>query len=262
MFRTRIRELRESDGFKSQQSFANAFGVAQSTVGNWEAGTREPNYEMAQKLANFFHVSVDYLLGREDVLRTFPTGEPWRKDQEEDYRNAKSDNERMRMLSIFGYDKARENEAKRLFPKQFNVIPMYEKIGDVVSFPIVASVCAGYNGLAVEEYAEETEEIPVSMFKGYSASEVRVFRVSGESMYPRFLDGDKVLVHIQEDVDDGEVAVVLYNGDEATLKKVNHIPGGVELIPYNPEYQTKRITGADAKQVRIFGKVLKLIRDV
>ena len=153
-------------------------------------------------------------------------------------------------------------EGKIKLSPQHNIVPFSEPTGDVVSFPIVASVCAGYNGLAVEEYAEETEEIPASMFKGYLASEVRVFRVSGESMYPRFLDGDKVLVHIQEDVDDGEVAVVLYNGDEATLKKVNHIPGGVELVPYNPEYQTKRITGADAKQVRIFGKVLKLIRDV
>lgn len=152
-------------------------------------------------------------------------------------------------------------EGKIKLPMQ-NVVPFSESAGDVISFPIIASVCAGYNGLAVEEYAEETEEIPASMFKGYSASEVRVFRVSGESMYPRFLDGDKVLVHIQDDVDNGEVAVVLYNGDEATLKKVNHIPGGVELVPYNPEYQTKRITGADAKQVRIFGKVLKLIRDV
>lgn len=64
-FRTRIRELRESSGYKSQQSFADAFGVAQSTVGNWEAGKREPNYETTLRLAQFFGVSVDYLLGRD-----------------------------------------------------------------------------------------------------------------------------------------------------------------------------------------------------
>lgn len=64
MFRTRLRELREAAGYRSQQAFANAFGVAQSTVGNWEAGKREPNYETTLRLARFFHVSLDYLLGK------------------------------------------------------------------------------------------------------------------------------------------------------------------------------------------------------
>lgn len=69
LFRTRIRELRERFGFNSQQSFADAFGVAQSTVGNWEAGKREPNYETTIRLADFFHTSIDYLLGREDIKK-------------------------------------------------------------------------------------------------------------------------------------------------------------------------------------------------
>lgn len=262
MFRTRIRELRESAGYKSQKSFADAFGVAQSTVGNWEAGTREPNHETVQKLADFFHVPVGYLLGKENTLKTFPTGDPWSKDEEQDYFSAKSDEEKKRMLSIFGYDKNRESEAKRLFPEQFTIVPFSEPMTDAVSFPIIASVSAGYNGLALEEYTEEKEIIPRSMFNGYPVDEIRVLRVSGESMYPRFMDGDRVLVHVQDDVDDGDVAVVIYNGDESTLKRLYHIPGGVELVPYNPEYQTKRITGPEASRVRIFGKVLKLIRDV
>lgn len=72
-FRTRIRELRESSGYKSQQSFADAFGVAQSTVGGWESGKREPNYETTLRLAQFFDVSVDYLLGRDDDPQQSPT---------------------------------------------------------------------------------------------------------------------------------------------------------------------------------------------
>ncbi len=63
MFQTRLKELREGAGYKSQQAFADAFGVAQSTVGNWEAGKREPNYETTMRLARFFGVSVDDLLG-------------------------------------------------------------------------------------------------------------------------------------------------------------------------------------------------------
>ena len=62
MFKTRLRELREANGYKSQQAFADAFGVAQSTVGNWEAGKREPSYETIARLARFFNVPVGCLL--------------------------------------------------------------------------------------------------------------------------------------------------------------------------------------------------------
>lgn len=78
MFRVRLRELREAAGFKSQQAFADAFGVAQSTVGNWEAGKREPNFETAIRLAQFFGVSVDSLLLGEKVPASEPEGgNPW-----------------------------------------------------------------------------------------------------------------------------------------------------------------------------------------
>ena len=62
MFQTRLRELRELSGYKSQQAFADAFGVAQSTVGGWESGKREPNYETTLRLSNFFGVPVGCLL--------------------------------------------------------------------------------------------------------------------------------------------------------------------------------------------------------
>ena len=37
VFQTRLRELREAAGYKTQQAFADAFGVAQSTIGNWKS---------------------------------------------------------------------------------------------------------------------------------------------------------------------------------------------------------------------------------
>lgn len=63
MFSIRLKELREKKGYFSQQSFADAFGVAQSTVGGWESGKREPNHSTTIKLANFLGVTVDALLG-------------------------------------------------------------------------------------------------------------------------------------------------------------------------------------------------------
>ena len=72
MFRFRIRNLREAAGYKSQYAFAQAFGVAQSTVAGWEGGKREPNYATTIRLADFFGVSVDYLLGHTDTKDSAP----------------------------------------------------------------------------------------------------------------------------------------------------------------------------------------------
>jgi len=143
-----------------------------------------------------------------------------------------------------------------------NISVFSEPLGEVVTFPILASVAAGYNGLAREEYSDEVEALPRSFLRGYDPAELRVLRIHGDSMYPRFLDGDRVLVHLQSAVDDGETAVVFYNGDEATVKRVYRRPNAVELVPFNPEYPPRRIEGIDLEQFQIFGKVIKLIRDV
>lgn len=99
MFRFRIRELRENNGYPSQQAFANVFGVPQFTVANWEAGKREPNYQTTIRLADFFCVSVDYLLGHSDarednVITTVPRSDELTKAELEllfAYRKASDD---------------------------------------------------------------------------------------------------------------------------------------------------------------------------
>ena len=65
-FSENIKLLRIKNGFKTQQSFATAFGIGQTTIANWENGRREPSFVTMQKLAVFFKVSVDYLLGCQD----------------------------------------------------------------------------------------------------------------------------------------------------------------------------------------------------
>lgn len=63
-FSIRLKQLRESSG-DSQYAFADKFGISQSTIGNWEAGKREPSFGTLLNLADYFNVSTDYLLGRE-----------------------------------------------------------------------------------------------------------------------------------------------------------------------------------------------------
>ena len=66
IFQVRLKELRETAGY-SQYTLADVLGVSQSAVGNWEAGAREPNLDTVQRLASFFDVSVDYLIGKDPI---------------------------------------------------------------------------------------------------------------------------------------------------------------------------------------------------
>ncbi len=61
----RLRDLREEEGLL-QKDVAKALGISRSTYTNYEQGTREPSLDMVVKLCDFYKVSADYLLGRED----------------------------------------------------------------------------------------------------------------------------------------------------------------------------------------------------
>ena len=65
MFSIRLKELRMKNGL-SQRELANVFKVSTGTVGNWEVGSREPDFSTIIKLADYFRVSVYYLIGRSD----------------------------------------------------------------------------------------------------------------------------------------------------------------------------------------------------
>ena len=65
IFRKRLRELRKEKGV-SQKEVAKVIGVVESGYANYEQGRTEPGLSMLVKLAQFFNVTTDYLLGLED----------------------------------------------------------------------------------------------------------------------------------------------------------------------------------------------------
>ena len=101
------------------------------------------------------------------------------------------------------------------------------------------------------------------MLRGRKKEDYFTLCVKGNSMYPKLIEGDTILCLRTDSVDSGELAVIIYDGDEATVKKVVYETGKdwLELVPINPEYPVKRIEGADLTQCRVLGKVVKLIRD-
>ncbi|WP_324825117.1 helix-turn-helix transcriptional regulator [Sinanaerobacter sp. ZZT-01] len=69
VFAERLIALRKEKGFESQQKFAEKLGVSRGLIGNYEQGTRKPDHEMLCLIANFFNVSVDYLLGQTNIKK-------------------------------------------------------------------------------------------------------------------------------------------------------------------------------------------------
>lgn len=122
--------------------------------------------------------------------------------------------------------------------------------------PVLGIVIAGYPIEAVENILDY-EEISEDMAR---QGEFFALRVKGDSMEPKISEGDVVIVRKQEDVDNGDLAIMLVNGDEATLKKVQKFSGGINLIPSNPAYEVLTYTKEEilTLPVRCLGKVVEL----
>lgn len=122
-----------------------------------------------------------------------------------------------------------------------------------VKIPILGTVKAGYDWLAEEniiDYITLKEDIP-------NPGEYYALKITGDSMLPLLAEGDLVIVHEQSDVESGQTAVVLINGEEATVKKVIKTSEGIELHSMNPYYPVKKFTFEDMKNipVKIIGRV-------
>lgn len=125
-----------------------------------------------------------------------------------------------------------------------------------IRIPILGRVVAGIPLEAITDI-EGYEEITPKMA---SLGEYFALRIKGHSMEPRIEDGEIVIVKQQEDVECGDVAIVLVNGDEATCKQVKKSPDGITLIGFNPVvypphfYSNKEI---EELPVRVIGRVVE-----
>lgn len=135
----------------------------------------------------------------------------------------------------------------------------------VVKFHVIGEVAAGYEHIAEEDWTGETVEIPESFLHGRSKSEYFVLTVCGDSMYPLYMDGDKVLVLKQDTIDySGQIGVIRYDGDKSSLKKIEYSEGKdwLRMIPINPSYMPKEISGSELSKCAIIGIPKLLIRDI
>lgn len=122
--------------------------------------------------------------------------------------------------------------------------------------PVLGRVAAGIPLDAVQ-YIIDWEEIPESWTK---TGEYFALQLHGDSMEPRMAEGDVVIVRKQPDVDSGDIAIVLVNGEDATCKRVMKNSAGVTLVGLNPSFTPLFYSNEDIKKlpVEIIGKVVEL----
>lgn len=125
-----------------------------------------------------------------------------------------------------------------------------------IKIPVVGEIRAGLPTFA-DENIIDYEEVPEEMVKD---GEYFGLKVKGDSMFPRIVEGDVVIVRKQNTANNGDICVVLVNGDSATLKKVKFADNGIMLMPNNQIYETMFYTKKEIQDlpVEIVGKVIEL----
>lgn len=196
----RLKLLRKERGLL-QKDIAEHLNIAVSTYSYWENGKFEPDQESLSKLADFFGVSADYLLGRDEKS------------------------------------------------------PLAKQGGRGVKIPVYGEIAAGIPIEAIEDIIDFEEITPEMAASG----DYIALSVKGDSMAPRILEGDVVIIRRQETIESGEVAAVMVNGDSATLKRVKYADNGLWLLGNNPSFQPIFYSKEECTSlpVRILGKMVE-----
>ena len=154
-----------------------------------------------------------------------------------------------------------------LFLSTSTSLPSPDIAEDTIQFPVLVNVAAGYDQPAqvLQNWEGEKIEVPRAYLHGRSPDDYFAMRVVGDSMYPDYQNGDILLILRQSILNrSGEVAVILYGGEDATLKKIEFVQGEdwMKLLPINPQYPPRMISGANLEQCRILGIPKVLIRNI
>ncbi len=126
-------------------------------------------------------------------------------------------------------------------------------VNRLTKIPLLGTIACGDPILADENISgylsEPTDLLP--------SGKLFYLRAKGQSMEPTIKDGSLVLIRQQPDVEDGEIAAILFmDDDEATLKRIKRAGPTVILMPDNREYEP--IIASNNNPVRILGKAVRV----
>lgn len=150
--------------------------------------------------------------------------------------------------------------------KIFNVSPSYlmciddnnnRNILKTNRIPVLGKIPAGIPIELIEDVIDY-EDISEEMLKG--DREYFGLKVSGDSMNPKYLDSDVLIVQKADDCESGQDCIVMVNGDDGTFKRVIKNKDGIILQPLNPNYEIKFYSNDEIEKLPI--KILGVVREI
>lgn len=231
MFTERLTRLRQNIGMNKKQ-LAQKLCLPYTTYNNYEMGLREPNSETLVKLATYFNVTTDYLLGK--------TNDTYNKKVK--YHDIINKYDALDEHGKKIIDLILEEEYSRTLQQQ--VQEEYEDNDTPIKIHFLP-VSAG-SGTILD--SDEYEIMRVPSTPTVLKTDFAV-RVSGDSMEPKYFDGDILLVQETPSIDDDEYGIFTLNGEGFFKKKIKN-----KLISLNAKYPPKTINEYD--DVKICGKVI------
>lgn len=164
-------------------------------------------------------------------------------------------------VAMWENGKNRPEHKYLLLLSEFFDVSVDDLIGNVrhgTRIPVLGYVRAGIPMEAITDILDY-EEIPQEMAE---RGEYFALQIKGDSMAPVLLEKDVIIIRKQPDVESGEVAVVLVNGDDATVKKLYKHENGISLVPINPAYSPSFFSKDDIlnKPVSVVGRMVELRR--
>lgn len=239
MFEGRLKKAREAADLTVKQAAA-ALRLPYTTYNNYEKNTREPPGGLICKMAEFFGVSTDYLLGMSDEMSGEGKSEITEKWEKLDEHGKK--------VVGFVLDAEYERCCEKDEPA-FDDTPEEEPVPKINMITVKSSeyrVSAGTGFLLDEGDCNAEIQVPDSPLARKADF---ALTISGDSMEPIYHDGDVVLVKRQSYVSMGEIGIFVVDGN-GYIKKF----GGDRLISLNSEYSD--IILNDNSFVRCCGKVI------
>ena len=228
-----LKEIRTTKGF-TQQQVADALEITKGTYSGYETGRREPDVFKIKALAQLFDVSGDALLetGFNNEIK-FTSEE---KTHIKKYRTLDEHGKKL-------VDNVLNLECERVGATRTPVIP----IGNVITLSEFEQPVSAGKGVYLGDGSQTiTREVPSNDLTRQADF---ILRVSGNSMEPKYSDGDRILIKRQPDVNIGEEGIFILNNEGFVKVREKD-----RLISLNAEYED--IVFHDNDNVECRGKVL------
>ena len=224
----------------SQKALAEKVGVNNSAISNWENGINSIDIETLFKVCNVLNVSIDTMFGNDNIDRAL-------NDNDQTYlaNYKKLDNYGRQMVdAIINLELKRIEQQNKEYPNpQSATDEMKNNVIELRMSELKAS--AGTGNLLSDEVIKY---IQVQLNHTTRQADFCI-PVSGDSMQPKFYDGDILLVRSQPDIDIGEVGIYIVNSNGFVKQK-----GSDRLISLNKEYDDILLSEFD--NIKCCGKVI------